>query len=361
MNEKLKIAFIHNKVRSYREPLFKKLSEKYEVEFFIFQEKIEKLKEVEKVYGLKIHKAGKFDLITKIKEKEFDVIINPDFVFFEAYIGALISKLRNIPLVQWTEVWDSLNSTHQSTQKLNDLMLRFIINSSDIFIVPGKNQANFLIKKGVTPSAIFSAPNAPNLVREGKKTTFKINKKYLIFFVGQLIPRKDVKSVLEAVSMLEKERNDFELVIAGSGDNKHIKFLKELSKQLCLQNVSFLGRIDDELLTYLFKRADIFVSPSITDPYPLTITEALSCGTPVIISNGVGQANDIIQDKVNGFIVPIKNPKAIYERLLEFFSNYEKQKVMSKMAKKTYECNATYHHMFNAFENAILAAIDRNK
>lgn len=362
----IRIGLIHNKLRKYRIPIFKRLSEKWRVIFYIFQEERRKIKEIEKVLRSQVKRVGRINLFRKLMKEDLGLILNPDFVFLEAWIAALVAKIRDIPLVQWTEVWDppspSRSLLSQAKSVVKGLMVRLLGKLADSFIAPGENQKKYLLKKGVKPESIFLAPNAPNLQRktQKRKKNFGLDTdEYLILYLGQLIRRKGVEDILKAAALLEEDRDDFQLFIGGKGNKRYENYLKKLVERLKLDNIKFLGWINEDALPSLYERADIFVSPSLKDPYPLTVTEAISFGTPVIISNAVGEADDLIHHGENGYIVPLNSPKAIYQCLSNFLSHPNKQKKMSKKAKLAFEKQSTYNHMEEAFECAINKALKR--
>ncbi|WP_425058554.1 D-inositol-3-phosphate glycosyltransferase [Sporomusa carbonis] len=78
-----------------------------------------------------------------------------------------------------------------------------------------------------------------------------------------------------------------------------------------------LGYIDDEqLLRTIYSAADVLALPSLEDNLPNLMLESLACGTPVV-AFAVGGMLDIIQDRKNGFLVPIKDTKVFAERISE--------------------------------------------
>lgn len=81
--------------------------------------------------------------------------------------------------------------------------------------------------------------------------------------------------------------------------------------------------IPEQQKTELYNKASVYVQPSVTEGFGLTVLEAMAHGTPVIVSEGAG-VKDIITDGQEGFIVPIRNPDAIVEKL-QFMYNYPQE------------------------------------
>jgi glycosyltransferase involved in cell wall biosynthesis len=66
----------------------------------------------------------------------------------------------------------------------------------------------------------------------------------------------------------------------------------------------------------LFSRCSVLVAPSVTEGFGICVLEAMAHGRPVIVSEGAGAA-DVVDDDVNGFVVPRRNPDAIADRIMQ--------------------------------------------
>lgn len=118
-----------------------------------------------------------------------------------------------------------------------------------------------------------------------------INKKYnidgnFILYLGGFSPRKNVKSILVAYSMIYKNLSrDYKVVVIGSARDDH-QFLNKLSQSLGIDGrVYFPGYVPYEDLPYFYNAADLFVYPSLYEGFGLPTLEAMCCGTPTITSN----------------------------------------------------------------------------
>lgn len=107
-----------------------------------------------------------------------------------------------------------------------------------------------------------------------------------ILYVGNLLPGKNVSSILKAYAQLpEGIKEKYKLVIAGNKRWSYQRLVK-LREQLKLKdNVIFTGFIDDSDLVYLYNGARLFVFPSLREGFGFPPLEAMACGIPVIASN----------------------------------------------------------------------------
>ena len=112
-----------------------------------------------------------------------------------------------------------------------------------------------------------------------------------ILFLGRLHPVKGIEKLLHAWSALHEKYKNYELVIAGDdrgyyGASGYGDKLKILSEQLDCARVSFVGRVEGDDKFELYARSNIYILPSESENFAVTVAEALSCGTPVIASHG---------------------------------------------------------------------------
>ena len=144
----------------------------------------------------------------------------------------------------------------------------------------------------VTPNGVDHAVFHP----DAKQTRFDLPASYILF-VGTLEPRKNLDLLLCAWDAI---RNDFKetwLVIVGVSGNvfRNIDYLHPMER------VRFLGYVDDQTLAGLYANATLFVLPSQEEGFGLPALEAMTSGTPVIVSDGgalpevVGEAGMIFK------------------------------------------------------------------
>jgi glycosyltransferase involved in cell wall biosynthesis len=115
------------------------------------------------------------------------------------------------------------------------------------------------------------------------------------------------------MNLVNKEVSDARLMLVGDGPERHR--IERLVSDLGLDEVVLMTgfRID---IPELLRCSDVAVLCSETESAPLTLLEALSSGLPVVATR-VGGIPEIIEDGVNGFLVPAKDPESIAERLLD--------------------------------------------
>ena len=174
-------------------------------------------------------------------------------------------------------------------------------------------------------------------VKEEKHAYNYIDKKYnltpdvkVFLFVGRINVLKNILFIVDALKILKEERPDlkFKMFYVGMGQDEDV--LKEHIKQLNLNNdIILCGKIiNRNILSYYYKRADLFLFPSVYDASSIVQIEAACQKTPGIFLKNTATASTII-DNVNGFlsdndfysyaskIIEALDNKELYEKVKE--------------------------------------------
>lgn len=127
-----------------------------------------------------------------------------------------------------------------------------------------------------------------------------------ILFVGRLVDKKGVVHLVRALEKLAKSYPALRLTIVGSGPEKD-RLSLEASRLGVLRRIQFEGRVPQELLPDYYRRATVFVGPSIVTPYGdreglgLVFAEASACECPVVASN-LDEIKDVVIDGETGLL-----------------------------------------------------------
>jgi D-inositol-3-phosphate glycosyltransferase len=152
----------------------------------------------------------------------------------------------------------------------------------------------------------------------------------MIVYVGRIVPRKDVRNVIEALALLKARRlaagaTTMPTLYIVGGDTEQpdpvatpeIGVLHSLATELgVLDQVRFAGCRQPDELHLWYSAADVAVTTPWYEPFGLTPLEAMACGVPVIGSR-VGGIAFTIADGETGFLVPPRDPEALCVRLAE--------------------------------------------
>ncbi|MCD4844710.1 MAG: glycosyltransferase family 4 protein [Methanosarcinales archaeon] len=379
----IRILFIHNTVMWYRRSFFKKISEIYHVEFIFTHLQVckeiygvEPFDYIEWMGGLnyKILKnylnfirphgiafgivkklMGDYDLVTGGSWDSISEIIETTIIF-------TISKLRRKPIILFREDWGWKRKNIKN--KILTAFTKTIIKKSDAILVPGSMHKEYFISLGAQPEKTFIMPNVCDISITDVDYTNKnkiryelmIEDKKIILYIGRLIKRKGVDYLIKAFARYRKEKNDVILIIIGQGECQHE--LEQLVRDLNItDSVLFKGYVEDDLIAAYYLLSNICIVPSITyemgDPWVFVVNEAMFFGKPVITTEAVGAAYDMIQNGKNGYIVPEKDSNSIYIAMNKILSDPELEKKMGEESKKIINDGFRDENMVGGFIKAV--------
>jgi len=360
-------------------PFFVRLSEICDVKFIFTHMQLRK-----RIYGVEIVEDDKgFDeikykvlkryfnkispsgiplgLIKDLFQEHYDIVVAA-LGSIEMLFSFLVAKLRRKPIIFWSGEWGWEGKSSERNLALP--FTKFIMPRSDAIVVPGTRHREYFISLGASPDKVFIMPYASNIIikeedyEEEKKLRGRlgIGTKKVLLCVGRLVKQKGVEYLIEAFSKLRKERDDVTLIIVGEGESR--SELELLSKNLGIgDSLYFAGFVLNMELPPYYVLCDVCVVPSITygkaDIWVRTVNDAMGAGKPVVATDAVGAAFDMIQDGINGFMVPEQDSDALYEAIRKIISEPELAKRMGEESMRTVEQGFTYEHMVEGFMEAV--------
>ncbi len=127
----------------------------------------------------------------------------------------------------------------------------------------------------------------------------------VILFLSKLEPRKRPADLLAAFIHLSRQAVLAEppyLLFVGEGEQRQP--LEELARGMGLEGVRFLGFKNQTELPAYYDLCDVFVLPSVAEPWGLVVNEAMNAGKAVIVSDQVGCGPDLVRNGENGYTFP---------------------------------------------------------
>lgn len=196
---------------------------------------------------------------------------------------------------------------------------------SHAITVPSHFSRNSFLKYGIKPERLFVCPYGVDL------SEFKPDKKrdevFRVIHVGQISVRKGIGHLLRAMEPLVK-KNRCQLWLVGEIDPSIQKLLDQYKGIFEYKGVS--PRKD---LWQLYSQASVLVLASVEEGLALVQAQAMACGIPVIATTNTG-AEDLFSDGVEGFIIPIRSPESIREKVEWMMDNREIRVRMAQAALK---------------------------
>ena len=281
-------------------------------------------------------------------ETHYD-LIHGNF-WMSGWVAIELRRRLNIPVVQ---IFHALGKTKRRHQKKVDTSPgdrirteKDIIREVDRIIAQCPSERYELVEDyGANPDKIALIPSAVNTgifkpaARDmaRRRIGLSVNDK-IIVYVGRLLPRKDIRNIISALSILQRQiasdkglpDRSVRLMIVGGESlepdpiaTPEIGELQKLATELGVSGyVSFIGKRQPEELRDYYCAGDVAVTTPWYEPFGLTPLEAMACGRPVI-GSAVGGITYTIKDGETGFLVPPRDPEALAARLQQMLNQPE--------------------------------------
>ncbi|MCK4257776.1 MAG: glycosyltransferase [Halanaerobiales bacterium] len=157
--------------------------------------------------------------------------------------------------------------------------------------------------------------NIINNENKNKKTT-----KIGFIFVGNLLQSKGINDLINAFSKLIAKGYECKLTFCGTGDQ--LRVLKRICNELNLEQISFLGAVENDKLPDVLADHDILVLPSHREGLGTVLIEALAMGK-LVIGASVGGIPEIINNEINGYLFETENVSDLYKKMEIAMTSYE--------------------------------------
>jgi len=223
----------------------------------------------------------------EIAENEtFDLIHCHDWMTFLAGIEA--KKVSRKPLVVHVHATDFDRTGGHPNQAIYDIE-RMGMHAADLVIAVSNFTKNKIVKHyGISPEKVFVVHNAVEFTSFPDNENFKIkNHDRIVLFLGRITLQKGPDYFIDAAKrVLEMEKN-VKFIVAGSGDME-ASMIEKAARLGIAKHILFTGFLRGNDIDRAYKMADLYVMPSVSEPFGITPLEAMRNGTPVIISKQSG-------------------------------------------------------------------------
>jgi glycosyltransferase involved in cell wall biosynthesis len=227
-------------------------------------------------------------------------------------------------------------------RRWKEALKRQIFPRLDGVVTTGPDGTAFASRYGTAERRIFHLPYfssfpqfapACRAARDGRdQRRESLGLKGVTFaYVGRLWSGKGLDYLVDAFALLQ-QRSEREVSLLVAGDGADEQALRDRCREEGLKNVVFTGFFQRDQLPYLYAAADVFVFPTLGDPFGQVVEEASSCGLPVISSSSAGEIGDRVEEGVNGFIVPPMNSAALFDRMELLAGDSDLRKKMGEAA-----------------------------
>lgn len=229
-----------------------------------------------------------YALIAKIiaRKNNFNLIHAHDWLAYPAGIAA--KKASGKPLVIHVHATDFDRSGGNVNPAVYAIEREGMEMADKIIAVSNFTRQTVIEKYNIPPEKIVTVYNAVEPVNQKLIPKFKkgINEK-LVTFLGRITLQKGPEYFIEAAYLVLKKTENVRFVMAGSGDKMN-EMIERTAQLGMADKFHFTGFLQGADVTQMFRMTDVFVMPSVSEPFGIVPLEAMQSDIPVIISNQSG-------------------------------------------------------------------------
>jgi glycosyltransferase involved in cell wall biosynthesis len=256
------------------------------------------------------------EVVSVLRAAAYDAIVIGGYSVFAEQAAIAYAKVTRTPYLLHSES-HHLKPRPWAVRAAKQVALRRVVGGAAAGLAVGSLSARYLESYGLDRGRIRIVPNTIDVdafalaADEARASGVAIRRDLglpssFVVYVGRLVAGKGVLELLEALERLGPEAP--QVVVAGDGP---------LAEQVAASPaVTPLGFQTTERLIELYALADRAVVPSRAETWGVSVNEALACRCPVVTTDAVGAAYDLIEDGVNGYVVPVGDVAALAEALV---------------------------------------------
>ena len=272
---------------------------------------------------------------------DYDVVHVCTWYSHICMVFAQVAFEKNIPFIisSWGTLLPNARKLKASQKWVADqIYTKKILNHATGFQSVGESERKEFLRLGATPESIYRLDNPVELEKfEIKENSDILNRhnisgKKFLLFLGRINEKKGIELLLEAFVGIVKNQEELLLILAGSGTKEYEKKIRKLVKKLRLENnVIFTGLVTENEKLELLKSASLFVLTSHSDVHPIAVQDALTMGSPVIITESCDYPE--VKEYDAGIIID-EDVKQITNAILSIVNDEERLGKMSENARR---------------------------
>ncbi len=291
-----------------------------------------------------------FELIVEEhKHDPFDVL-HAYFLTQAGFVAAYAGKYLNIPSVvsirgndierapfdpsKFSHVMYALQNASAVTTNATELAKKaktFI--DREIVLIPNGIDTNYFKPLERNEGVAQSILDSDSLLSKFGKQASRIHMP-VIGFVGELREKKGIKTLLSAYAQTTRTMPVSLLIVGTIREGHDKKIFDEFQEDNPQLPITVTGYIPHNDLPSYYSLMDVFAHPSLRDGMPNAVLEAMACGKTVI-ATPVGGVLDVIEDGVNGLLVPVNDADGLAERIVDVLGRSGKREAIGRSARET--------------------------
>jgi len=285
-------------------------------------------------------------------EQDFDLIHAHDWLTYPAGIAA--KNVSGKPLIVHVHATEFDRSGENYNTIVYDIEKSGMMAADLVVTVSNLTRSIVINRYGIDPGKVVTVYNAVESDRDKEPAQVKKNfDEKVVTFLGRITYQKGPEYFMDAANKVLKHTDNVRFVMAGSGDllRKMIRYAARLG---IMEKFHFTDFLKGQEVDYMFALSDVYVMPSVSEPFGISPLEAMRSNVPVIISKQSGVSEilkhaikidfwdvDAMADAIHGLIT--------YDGLSSMFREYGKGEVENlRWEKSALELKNHYLNLLNS-------------
>ena len=219
--------------------------------------------------------------------KKFDVIHAHDWITFPAGIAVAVQTGK--PLVVQVHSTEFDRSGEDINQAVYEIEYRGIHSAAVIIAVSNFTREIIVKHYGASPEKVKVIHNGIEPKNSGIEGRPRPRNEKIVLFLGRITRQKGPEFFVRAAALVLEKLEDTRFIIAGWGD-RAAQTIEQVAAMGLGRKILFTGFLHGRAVERAYKMADVYVMPSVSEPFGLTALEAIQHGVPVILSKSSGVA-----------------------------------------------------------------------
>ena len=264
--------------------------------------------------------------------------------------------------------WGSDILVEPDKSKIVKFLVKLALNRADLITCDGDNTIEKMIKLGADPKKIHRIYHgvdpvkfSPTQIDKKLKEKLGFPNSNVIISTRNLNPIYNLETLIKSAPLVLKKFPEAKFIIAGEmvhGERVKEDYLKDIARDLKVSDsFKFTGKIPHDELPHYLTMADVYVSTSLSDGgISMSTLEAMACGLAPIVTD-VADNKKWIKNGENGFVIPLKDPKTLAEKIIYLLENEDIRKNFGKISRKIVEEKQNYEKEMKKVEKLCMDLI----
>lgn len=241
-----------------------------------------------------------------------DVVVISGWSTFAAQAALAWCRARGVPYVLVVESHDE-GPRSGWRRAVKGAVVPRIVRAASGVLVTGTLARRSMVARGAASERVHLFANTIDVEGFGERADRLVPRRpelrerlgaesddVVVLSVARLVPEKGLGVLVHAVA----ETGDSRVLLVLAGDGPERERLEDLADVRDVR-LRLAGDLEWKRIVEVYAAADVFALLSEREPWAVVVNEAAACGLPLVLSNRVGAAHDLLRDRENGFLVPV--------------------------------------------------------